>query len=187
MAAKSSAVKLYFIRHGESQANAEGVIAGSTDVLLTERGIEQAREVAEVILLRGIQIDTIISSTLSRAYDTAKIIAEAVGYSGAKIIAIDELQEKGAGSFEGCPINVLYAANDEEMRQAGAESFADFAKRVEQANKMIEKHARGTTLIVGHAGIYRMAQVLYYKLPPSEMKNMARVPNGELKEYPLGG
>lgn len=177
--------EIYFVRHGESQANASGVIAGSLDVLLTEKGIRQARDAGEMVVKNGMQIDTIISSPLSRAYETAKIIAETIHYPLDKIIVIDELREKRAGNFEGGTVGALYAATDEEMRQAGAESFADFAERVRRANAMVKMHAKGTTLIVGHAGIYRMAQTLYRNLPPADMKAMGKVANGKIVEYPL--
>lgn len=178
-------IDIYFIRHGESQANADGVIAGSLDSPLTERGIRQARDAAKVILAGGIRFDVIISSSLSRAHNTASIIAKAVEYPLNEIVVIDELQEKGAGGFEGGAIGALYAANDEEMRQAGAESFVNFAERVTRANALIKKRAIGTTLVVGHAGVYRMAQTLRQGLHPDEMKNMKKVPNGKLMEYPL--
>ncbi len=176
---------LYFIRHGESQANADGVIAGSLDSPLTEKGVAQAHAVAKAILADNIQIDTIIASPLSRAHDTAKIVANTIEYSIRDIILVEELQEKAAGDFEGSAIDLLYAATDEEMRRARAESFDDFAERVKQANDKIREHAKGVSLVVGHAGIYRMAQVLYRGLPPSDMKIMKSVPNGQLKEYPL--
>ena len=178
-------IDVYFIRHGESQANADGVIAGSLDSPLTSRGVQQAHDAAKGVLVDGIRFDTIISSSLSRAHNTARIIARTVGYSLSEIIVIDELREKGAGSFEGGAVDVLYAANEEEMRQAGAESFIDFAARVTRANAVIEERAIGATLVVGHSGVYRMARALHQGLHPAEMQNMEKVPNGKLMEYPL--
>ena len=71
--------KLYFVRHGESEWNTVGRICGATDIPLTDRGREMAKETAARIIEEGIKIDKIISSPLSRAYETAKIIGEVLG------------------------------------------------------------------------------------------------------------
>ena len=176
--------EIYFTRHGESRANADGVIAGWHDSPLTEKGIRQAHDEATRIHAEGIRFDTILSSPLSRAYDTAAAIAEANGFSAEDIIVIDDLREKGAGDFEGKPIHELYDATNEERVQAGAESFDGFAVRVQRANAEIAKYALGTTLIVGHAGFYRMTRCLAQGLPPSEMVHMEKPANGTLIEYP---
>lgn len=41
--------KFTFVRHAQSQANLEGIIAGITDVKLTDEGILQAKEVAKIL------------------------------------------------------------------------------------------------------------------------------------------
>lgn len=63
-------MKLYLIRHGESEANAKRVHAGWQQVHLTERGIEQARKIGEY--LDGIEFDKVYSSDLVRAMETAE-------------------------------------------------------------------------------------------------------------------
>ncbi len=56
---------IYFVRHGESEANLKGVFAGQRDnSLLTEKGKQQARVTAQNIKNKGILIDRIISSPL---------------------------------------------------------------------------------------------------------------------------
>ena len=59
--------ELYFVRHGQCVANAEGVLAGRQDSPLTELGIEQAREEAVKIRNSELVFDMIVSSPLSRA------------------------------------------------------------------------------------------------------------------------
>ena len=176
---------IYFVRHGESEANAAGVIAGTSESPLTEKGIEQAKHAAMVVHDEGHRFDTIISSPLSRAYDTAVIIADVLGYPKEHIIVIDELREKSGGTFEGGPIDALYAASPEAAREAGAESFDDFAERMKRATAQVVDAAQGTTLVVAHAGVHRMTQCLARGFAPSEMPNMDKVPNGKILEYPL--
>ena len=67
--------EIYFVRHGESVANATNRYAGQFDSPLTKKGIEQAHE--SVNNFKNIEINKIISSTLSRAFNTAKIIRDA--------------------------------------------------------------------------------------------------------------
>ena len=54
--------KIYFIRHGESQANAQNVFIGHTDLDLTEKGHKQAQKTAE--FLKDVSVDKIYSSDL---------------------------------------------------------------------------------------------------------------------------
>lgn len=176
---------IYFIRHGQSQANAEGVIAGWQDSPLTGLGLQQAQEAAQVIRGSNIQFDLIITSPLSRAADTATVIARKINYPLDKIVVIDDLKEKFGGSFEGRAIAELYAASAEEAQGEGAESFDDFAGRVERTNREIERLATGATLIVGHSGFYRMAAVLAKGMSPDDMPRVPRPDNGKLLTYPL--
>ena len=67
--------KLLFCRHGEAVANEAGLLAGSrSDSPLTEKGRKQAIDTANN--LRGHVVDLIVSSSLIRASETAKIIAD---------------------------------------------------------------------------------------------------------------
>lgn len=176
---------IYFIRHGESQANAEGVIAGLSDSPLTEKGKRDAKVAAEALQKEGMVFDIIITSPMMRAYDTAKIVARAVGYPVKDIIVIEELKEKGSGEFEGKSPVLARAADAETIIRAGVESFEDFAARVERTDKEVARRAHGTTLVVGHSAFYRMAQCVKDHAPPSEMMHMKKPPNASLLKYPL--
>src|SRR4051812_27964306 len=85
--AAEGTLRIYLARHGESAANAAKVLAGHTDVPLTEKGRQQARELAEI--LRGVQLDAVYSSTLSRSRETALIAA-----GGHPVVSLDSLQER---------------------------------------------------------------------------------------------
>lgn len=63
-------MRLFMIRHGESQANVERVYAGHVDTPLTERGVEQACAIRSI--LERIPFDRVYSSDLQRALDTQK-------------------------------------------------------------------------------------------------------------------
>ncbi len=58
---------IYFVRHGESEANQKRIFAGQKDdSVLTEKGREQAKTLAQEIIAEGIKINTIISSPLNK-------------------------------------------------------------------------------------------------------------------------
>ena len=80
--------KIIIIRHGESLANAKRIYLGHTDWDLSEKGKEQARQVAEY--LSDEKIDVIYSSDLIRAYNTALPHAQR---RGMKIIKSRGLRE----------------------------------------------------------------------------------------------
>ena len=69
---------IILVRHAESDANGSGFFAGQLDIPLSDRGREQARRTANY-MAKTYQVDKIYSSDLSRAYDTAKPIAEMFG------------------------------------------------------------------------------------------------------------
>lgn len=177
--------KVYFVRHGQSQANADGVIAGWQDSPLTEFGVRQARDAATTIQRQGLKFDVIIASPLARAHETANIIAQAVQYPTQNIILLDDLREKYGGGFEGKEIASLKVASAEEVIGAGAETFEQFALRVQRANEQIIKVARGSTLVVGHSGFYRMVQAVAQGLAPNNMASIVRPDNGQLLAYPI--
>lgn len=176
--------EIYFVRHGESQANLDGVVAGWRDSPLTEKGLLQATEEANMIAGQALKFDYIFTSPLSRAYDTATIIAEAIEFPKRDIVVMDDLKEKHGGKFEGQPINSLQVATPEEVQGAGAETFDEFARRVERVNGYLSRLGTASVLIVGHSGFYRMAKCLNEGLRPSEMVAMERPQNGKLLLYP---
>jgi len=110
---------IYFIRHGESEANERKVFAGQKDdSILTEKGREQARVTAKEIIAEGIKIDRIITSPLTRAIETAHIIAQEIGFDVSKITKDERIIEYDLGTLSGTPwnpiINLVEAKNAED-------------------------------------------------------------------------
>ncbi|MGH7046657.1 MAG: histidine phosphatase family protein [Stellaceae bacterium] len=87
---------LFLFRHGETDWNREGRLQGHTDVPLNPTGLAQAEELAR--RLRPHRLDAVLSSDLSRALTTARIVAEALGLP----LATDPgLRETSVGAAEG--------------------------------------------------------------------------------------
>jgi 2,3-bisphosphoglycerate-dependent phosphoglycerate mutase len=78
MATPQSIYHITLLRHGESVGNAQGYHQGQADFPLTDRGKEQTRALAARWLAEGITFNQVISSTLSRARQTAEILSEAL-------------------------------------------------------------------------------------------------------------
>lgn len=91
-------MKIYVIRHGETNANKEGVLQGSSDWPLNEDGIKLAKLTGQN--MKDIKFDICYSSPLIRAKDTAKYVIEESG-NNTEIIFDDRLKEINGGIYEG--------------------------------------------------------------------------------------
>ena len=95
---------IYLLRHGQSQSNAEGFLAGRMDVPLTEKGEEQAVDAGK--RLGDWQPDRILSSPLQRAADTARLAVPSQ-----EIELVPGLMETNFGKAEGKTFVELQAEN----------------------------------------------------------------------------
>lgn len=102
--------RLYFARHGVTQANLDGVHAGAQPIPLLEEGREQARRLAERVCALG--IDEVWTSPLARARETAGIVA---ARCGVPLREDPDLRELEVGPWEGL--------SDEQIRQRYPEEF----------------------------------------------------------------
>jgi broad specificity phosphatase PhoE len=91
------AAELYFVRHGESEGNRDGIIQGRNPSQLTDEGRNQAREAGA--WFSGKTLDLILTSPLARALETAHIIAAETGVTVVRPDA--DLTEIDTGIFSG--------------------------------------------------------------------------------------
>lgn len=134
-----------FVRHGESEANLQDLVAGSTDVPLTERGRTQAFAAAHA--LQGAGITSIYCGLLSRARETAICIGQTLELP---VTEIPELGERNWGSLEGQP----RALRVRGVTPRGAETPDQFQARVLAGLARIDDP--GLPLIVAHSGVFRV-------------------------------
>jgi len=169
---------IYFIRHGESQANVDNTFSGP-DSFITENGRAQSQAAGEKLVADGIVIDRIISSTYERATETAKIITKAIGFDVDKIQYDHRLVEIDCGS-------VTYKSQENiTQRQMlecdGAEDVVKFQERVMKSFNEI-KNLPGNTLIVSHAGVGRMINATKQGIQPADFINLPEYPNATIVE-----
>jgi probable phosphoglycerate mutase len=137
----------FFMRHGESAANAAGLIAGGgTDSPLTERGRAQAE--AAAALLAPLAPKAIHVSPQSRAVETARPLAERLGIA---LTPVADLHERHWGAMEGRPLSEIV---DRAMTAPGGESLAGFEERVWAALSAIAGPA--PAVVVAHSGTMRV-------------------------------
>ena len=91
----SGSLRLYIARHGETDWNVQHKLQGMTDIPLNENGRRQAAALAES--LKGVHLDAIYSSTLSRSRDTARTVAG----TSMTVKSLDGLRERNYGHFQG--------------------------------------------------------------------------------------
>jgi uncharacterized phosphatase len=139
---------LVLVRHGETEWNRVGRVQGRTDIPLNDTGREQARATGR--RLRGEAFDAVVSSPLSRAADTAGIIADELGLGEPELI--EALVERDYGGAEGM-------TGDEIAAQLGGhlvarESREATVARVKPALLAIAaRHPGQRVLVVSHGGV----------------------------------
>ncbi|MGB3367277.1 MAG: histidine phosphatase family protein [Acidaminobacteraceae bacterium] len=172
-------MKLYLVRHGESEANMQGIYSGFLDTKLTKKGERQARECYE--LLKHITFDKVICSDLQRAYKTACIVS---AISEEKIIVREGLREMNFGNWEGLSHKQILESDKEyyekwmedyyKLTTPEGESLNTFYERVNSEFDIIkkeylfkisdgtppslrkgEKEKEKNILVVSHSGVIR--------------------------------
>jgi len=95
--------ELYLIRHGESVANVEPIIAGMRgDMGLTDRGREQGRLLEQRLRAEELRADQLYTSTLPRAWQTAEYVARALQLP---VQPDDDLHEVRPGEADGMTVD----------------------------------------------------------------------------------
>lgn len=174
-------MKLYIARHGETQWNVENRVSGRTDIPLTERGLEQARLLAQSAAGKGIEV--ILCSPLLRARQTAQAVSDAIGVP----IEIDErLIELDFGIFEGISRtdpDFQYIRSQFPTRYPNGESAFQLAHRVYSCLEDVKwKYAGKTVLLVCHGGVCRMVRSYFMDLSNDGYSHYY-APNAELVAY----
>jgi len=192
--------RLILIRHGESEFNLTRRYTGQLDVALTEKGITQAKITADYIL-NNYKIDSVYSSDLSRAVETAKPIADALGL---KIKTDARLREIFAGEWQGMYFSEVmekytdeytrYKADKTNERTRGGEGMPDVMKRTLAAvSEIAEANDGKTVLISTHNGPLMTLEVPLLNISLNDIYSLSNnsiteieYDNGSLKLIKLG-
>ncbi|BCW50579.1 histidine phosphatase family protein [Arthrobacter sp. StoSoilB13] len=141
------------VRHGQTDWNAERRLQGATDIPLNDVGREQAREA--VATLSNYQWDAIVSSPLSRAAETADLIAEGLGLTVAR--RVPELIERSFGPAEGLQAGPELEALRIPGGFRGGESDDDAASRgIDALEQLAQEFSGQRVLVVTHGTLIRL-------------------------------
>jgi probable phosphoglycerate mutase len=140
--------ELVLVRHGETEWNRVGRVQGLTDVPLNDTGRAQARHAG--LRLAHEHWDAVATSPLSRAAETARILAEELGLPEPE--QVDALVERNYGEAEGL------TGAEIDARFGGVvqarESREQVVDRVRPALlELAERHPGGRVLVVSHGGV----------------------------------
>lgn len=152
--------RYWYLRHGETDWNRQGLSQGRTDIPLNATGIAQAEAAGEVLLREAqgdLRIDRIVSSPLARALRTAEIAADALAQTGPRpVLTMDVgFEEVCFGEQEGCPMGDWYDGWVKgEYTPPGAEPFEFLRERAVAAlNRALAEE--GNVMIVAHGALFR--------------------------------
>jgi broad specificity phosphatase PhoE len=187
-----SSVRLLLVRHGETTWNQENRWQGQADVPLSETGRVQAHRLAQRLLAEGRPIQSMYTSDLSRAAQTAEIIGAVLGMRPAPDLAWREMD---IGVWSGLTTAEVIARHSvewerlragEDLPRGGGETFAQFQSRlVRGAWRLLEKHAGEDVAIVTHGGAVRAFLLSCRKLPMSQFREIAKIGNTGLSEVTI--
>ena len=187
--------RVFFVRHGEIQQHREKIFLGQTDIPLSERGKEQAKEAAVGLEKYHISANRIYTSDLSRTTETAEIIGHSLkSFRNMSLIKEPKLREMSLGQWDGRYIREIMEQYPEEYEKRGenlltykygndSENFYDLRYRVLKGfrNILDQEEKAGDNakdiLIVTHWGVIN---VLLSNLHHTELTEEVKkpVPNG---------
>lgn len=175
-------MKIYLVRHGETESNKNHKHLGRTDEPLNEAGLQQANTVAEELADKDFNV--IFCSPLKRAVETAKIIASKIN---TPVVEKDELMERDYGSLSGSSYETFAAtmikgrslkdidsAQEYDYRPYGGESVSDVKQRfMHFISEVKEKYSDKMILVVAHGGILKLAHKLFKEITMETPNNCA--------------
>lgn len=165
------------LRHGQTPMSVQKRYAGSSDVPLTDVGVQQAAAAAK--RLAPVGLGAIVSSPLLRAVQTAQQVAAVTGVA---VVTDDGFRETDFGSWEGLtfaevrerwPAETAAWLADPEIAPPGGESFTDVSARVTAAvHRVLAARGGQTVLIVSHVTPIKTLVAAALLAPPAALYRM---------------
>ncbi len=168
-------MRLWLVRHGETEANVAGLYSGHAPTPLTERGIAQAQTLGT--LLRNVPVDNVLCSELERARHTTQLI---LGEREVPVRNMPELNEMFFGDWEmrhhrdlarEDAENYAVWCNDwQNATPTNGEGFQAFSQRVERfIAQLADYKASQNLLVVSHQGVLSVLIARLLSMPAAAM------------------
>jgi broad specificity phosphatase PhoE len=153
---RTEMTRIYLVRHGTTEWNKEEIFRGRVDCKLNETGLAEARALEEYF--RDAVINSVYSSPLSRAMDTAQAVAASRGLSVIPEAAFIDIDY---GEWQGLPLKEvedryrelyrLWLERPQEVTFPGGENLARVRARAwEGLGRVVNENPGKTVLVVSH-------------------------------------
>lgn len=153
-------MRIYLLRHGESEGNRDMKFRGRSDFVLTERGRHQADCAGRY--LEGIEFDAVFSSPLKRAFETAAIVSK---YVNCEVLPDEAFNNIELGVWEGREKDEIrekypeewkvWNSEPEKLLIEGMESLSDLKRRSSAGVMRLREKYTGNVLIVTHRAVIK--------------------------------
>jgi broad specificity phosphatase PhoE len=163
-AGAAAPVRLWLVRHGETEWSASGQHTGRTDLPLTATGEQRARAVGS--LLAGRRFALVLTSPMRRAVDTCRL----AGYGGQATVDSD-LVEWDYGAYEGHTTHEIQSERPGWfLWRDGVPSGESIDQVAARAQAVIDRalSSSGDVLLFAHGHILRILSSCWLGLPPAE-------------------
>jgi broad specificity phosphatase PhoE len=180
---------LYFVRHGQTDWNAERRLQGQRDIPLNALGRTQSVQAAEILrdLIardgRTLGDFDYVSSPLGRARETMELIRQNLGLEPAQYLTDARLMEMSFGRWEGYTFEELQVREAEALAARerdkwgfvlpDGESYAQLIVRVRAWYESIERD----TVVSAHGGVCR-ALIAHLGIEPTETASLGEIGQG---------
>ena len=182
-------MKLFLVRHGETDYNVQKRIQGHLDIPLNENGIEISKKIVEKLPSK--LISKIFCSDLKRAKKTAEIINDTLKIP---IVFDPRLRERKYGDWEGITWNEVYQKNPDLKKLKKTHPLTYKAPGGETGNEILRRISefltdlhddKGDILIVSHSGPIRAFIVLVKQISPDLFYEIHLIKNSQIVEIDL--
>jgi probable phosphoglycerate mutase len=165
-------MKLYFIRHGQTDWNAQRKIQGSCDIELNNTGVMQAKELGNKLLANNYKFSKIYSSQQKRAIQTAETLSRVTSIEYESIAGLeeinlgvweglswDEVQERYPSEYE------VWSTKRRYMKPPEGETYDEMLQRALTAIHKIIQENCDNVLIVSHSAVIAAIQCYLTNTP----------------------
>ena len=181
-------MKIYIIRHGQTDWNVQRKIQGTSDIELNSTGIKQSEEARKIV--KELELDFIICSPLKRARKTAEILNKD---KNLEIIYDESFSERNFGNYEGFVIKkdsediynsqALFDLNL-DLDINNVEPISKVLERVtKRLDEIKDKYNEKNILIVTHGGVSRAINAYFNGIPEDGIIVSANLDNCEIREF----
>ena len=154
--------RVYLVRHGTTEWNKEEIFRGRVDCKLNDTGLAEARALEEYF--RDVVVDSVYSSPLSRAAETARAVAVPKGLT---VIPDPAFIDMNYGEWQGLPLKEveekypdlyrLWRERPQDVTFPGGENLAQVRTRAwEGLGRVVQKNPGKTVLVVSHRVITKV-------------------------------